>query len=291
MAAPPALDGQVGAATYAEEVPRAETLVSRVVTSIVSLPVLVLAVLAGGYWFSLLVTAAAAVAVLELCSISRRQNVRPLAILSVLFAGLLVQMGQLLAETPGHDPRFPLTVAATAAFSLLWLLMDRSRSPLSGVAMTVAAAAYVGGLLFHAPLLRELDQGLQWVLLLLAVTFATDTSAFFVGRALGRLPLAPAISPGKTLEGAVGGLAGAVLAAVIGVELLGLDLTMPETLVLGGLAGVAGQLGDLAESRLKRVAGVKDSGWLFPGHGGVLDRIDSIVFNLPVVYYFVLWFA
>ena len=135
-----------------------------------------------------------------------------------------------------------------------------------------------------------MDQGLQWVLLL-AVTFATDTSAFFVGRALGRLPLAPAISPGKTLEGAVGGLAGAVLAAVIGVELLGLELTMPETLVLGGLAGVAGQLGDLAESRLKRVAGVKDSGWLFPGHGGVLDRIDSIVFNLPVVYYFVLWFA
>ena len=263
----------------------------RVASAAVSLPILIATVLLGGRWFLGLVTAAAAVGVLELCSMARRQGARPSAILSVLVAGLLIALGQLLAETPDHDPRLPPIVLAMATVSLLRLLLGRIRgSLLSGVAATVAPAVYVGGLLFHAPLLRELDQGLEWVLLLLAVTFATDTCAFFVGKALGRHSLAPVISPGKTLEGAVGGLCGAVLAAAAGARMLGLDLTIPESLMLGAAAGVAGQLGDLAESRIKRIAEVKDSGWLFPGHGGVLDRIDSIVFNLPVVYHFAIWF-
>ena len=157
--------------------------------------------------------------------------------------------------------------------------------------MVIAPAAYVGGLLFYAPLLRGLEQGLEWVALLLVITFATDTCAFFGGKALGRHRLAPSISPGKTVEGAGGGLAGAMGASALAAWALGLDVATPAAVALGAAAGVAGQLGDLAESRMKRIAGVKDSGSLFPGHGGMLDRVDSIVFNLPVVYYFVLWAA
>jgi phosphatidate cytidylyltransferase len=99
--------------------------------------------------------------------------------------------------------------------------------------------------------------------------------------------MAPSISPAKTWEGSVGGIAGALGASVAAVTLLDLDSGVGEALVLGAIIGVVAQLGDLVESRLKRISDVKDSGWLMPGHGGVLDRLDSIVFNLVVVYYFV----
>ena len=129
------------------------------------------------------------------------------------------------------------------------------------------------------------------MILLFVVTFSTDISAFFVGKAFGKRPLAPTISPSKTWEGAIGGFGGALVGAFAAVQVLGLDATVPQSLALGALAGVAGQLGDLAVSRMKRIADVKDSGWLFPGHGGLLDRMDSIVFNLVVVYYSALWIA
>ena len=126
-------------------------------------------------------------------------------------------------------------------------------------------------------------------MLLVLVTFTTDTSAFLVGRLAGKTPLAPSISPGKTREGAGGGLAGAVIASVALSSIMGLAASVLSSLLLGLLMGVAGQLGDLAESRIKRWADTKDSGRLIPGHGGVLDRLDSIVFNLVLVYYFVIW--
>ena len=127
-------------------------------------------------------------------------------------------------------------------------------------------------------------------LLLLLVVFATDTSAYLVGRAIGRTPLAPSISPNKTREGAVAGLIGAVVASILANNLLGLSAIMWEAAALGVIIGVLGQLGDLAESRLKRKAGVKDSGWLIPGHGGILDRLDSILYVLPAVHLFIAYF-
>ena len=144
---------------------------------------------------------------------------------------------------------------------------------------------YVGGLLFHAPRLRELEGGRDLVVLLLIVTFAADTSAFLVGRTLGRTPLAPSISPAKTVEGALGGVLGAVGASLALAYGLDVDWSLGRAVAIGAALGVAGQMGDLAESRLKRHAQVEDSGTMVPGHGGALDRLDSIVFNLAVVYY------
>ncbi len=123
------------------------------------------------------------------------------------------------------------------------------------------------------------------------MTFATDTAAFFVGRSIGKRKLAPKISPSKTWEGAVGGMLGAVAAALAAKYAMGLDVSAAVAGALGVLMGVWGQIGDLSESKLKRLTGVKDSGWIIPGHGGVLDRLDSIVFNLVLVYYFVIWAA
>ena len=132
--------------------------------------------------------------------------------------------------------------------------------------------------------------GRDWVLLALFATFAVDTTAYFVGRAWGRHKMAPTISPGKTWEGAVGGLVGAIVAVIALALLLDIDISYSEMVILGFLIAVFAQLGDLAESKLKRSMGVKEAGNLIPGHGGILDRLDSIVFTGVVVYYCLRWF-
>ncbi len=152
----------------------------------------------------------------------------------------------------------------------------------------------MGWMVGHYVMLRQLDHGRELVILALFTTFACDTSAFFVGRTWGKHHMTPTISPHKTWEGAIGGFAGAVAAAAALCYLLNLgSWTLPlsylEAVGVGCLVGVAAQFGDLLESMLKRRAGVKDSGSLLPGHGGVLDRIDSLVFTGVIVYYFVLW--
>ncbi|NLM37795.1 MAG: phosphatidate cytidylyltransferase [Firmicutes bacterium] len=144
---------------------------------------------------------------------------------------------------------------------------------------------YTGFLFIYPLLIRQLVNPDGWQLLLFAfgVIWGTDTGAYFIGSALGKTPLAPRLSPKKTVEGAVGGLAVGTLAGV----LLGLFFQLPVFWLVGTgiLASFAGQVGDLFASFLKRVAGIKDSGRFLPGHGGVLDRFDSALFSLPVVYY------
>jgi len=157
----------------------------------------------------------------------------------------------------------------------------------------VAGPIYAGFLLAHALALRELgdsngestDAGRDWLLLTLVIVFATDTAAFLVGRAFGRRQLAPVISPSKTWEGAAGGLFFAlVITVVVGYAL---DLATPrwQQIVIGACVGIISQWGDLFESMLKRMSNVKDAGSIIPGHGGVLDRLDSVVVSIPLVYY------
>lgn len=259
----------------------------RIASAVVGLPLLIMIVWAGLPWFSALAAAAAGIAALELCHMARRWGGRPFTPIAVASAIALVAGGHFLADAPSVWTRAAPGVGVVACMALAWLLWSpRAGTGLPALGVTAGAALYAGGFLFHAPLLRALDQGREWVLLMLLVTFATDTCAFFVGRAIGRRPLAPGISPSKTVEGALGGVAGAVGAGVGAVLLLDMSAGLARALALGAVMGIVGQLGDLAESRLKRLAEIKDSGWLVPGHGGILDRLDSIVLNLLVVYYF-----
>jgi phosphatidate cytidylyltransferase len=159
---------------------------------------------------------------------------------------------------------------------------------------TLAGILYMGWMLSHYVTLRELDHGRELVLLVLFSTFACDTVAFLVGRTWGRHLMAPAISPKKTWEGAVAGFVAAIAAALALRSLLNLgDWELPlsyvQTVVLGCLIGLFAQIGDLLESLIKRRAGAKDSGRLMPGHGGILDRVDSLVFTGAIVYYYVIW--
>ena len=151
-------------------------------------------------------------------------------------------------------------------------------------AQAALGAIYIGGFLSAYPRTASLPAGEHWVLLGLVSVFAGDTFAYFVGKAFGRRPLAPVISPNKTVEGSLGGLAaGTVLGTAYGALFLP---GVPVWLILlaSAAVGAAGQAGDLFESMLKRSAGAKDSGSLLPGHGGIFDRVDAVVCAGPVLY-------
>jgi phosphatidate cytidylyltransferase len=135
-------------------------------------------------------------------------------------------------------------------------------------------------------LLRGGPQGTLWIFFVLAVNYAGDTAAYYAGRTLGRNKLAPSVSPKKTWEGSFGGLAANALIAWIFQQTLFKDFPAGEMILLGLIVGILSQFGDLLESMLKRASGVKDSGNLFPGHGGFLDRVDSLLLPAPVVYFF-----
>lgn len=157
---------------------------------------------------------------------------------------------------------------------------------LSQIAITIFGCVYVGCFFSYAGLLRGLDQGVFWIFLLAGATFMADTSAYFVGHWIGRHKLAPRVSPGKTIEGLIGGVLGSILAVFVCKLLFWQGFLNRDVLILGTLIGLIGPLGDLSESLIKRSVGVKDSGNLIPGHGGLLDRLDAVFFTAPLVYYY-----
>lgn len=183
--------------------------------------------------------------------------------------------------------------AAAAIVVLLFLagLFSRQELVLSlqSIAFTLLGVLYVGWLLSYLVLLRFLIDGAHYVFYLFGVVWLGDAVALFFGTLFGRHKLAPTLSPRKTVEGAVGGVLGSLCGAIVGgCWLLG-NFTLTQCLAVGFLLAVLGQLGDLSESLLKRSAGVKDSGVLIPGHGGILDKVDGILFGGPALYYYILF--
>lgn len=148
---------------------------------------------------------------------------------------------------------------------------------------------YVGLLLGHYSLLRNLEQGVALVFFVIIVTWLSDTGGFFVGKTLGKHPLAPTLSPKKTIEGLLGGVLFSVIGGIISHFIFVPFLSLGQCMMLGGSLALLGAIGDLAESAIKRSVSVKDSGTIIPGHGGVLDRVDSLLFTGPAMYYYVMF--
>ena len=273
-------------------------MTTRLATAAVGLPILFGAVwlewpLGKPIWFAGLVFVAAAIAALELARLVNLwgDKFHPAIALTLTMIMLISGLSRGLSGSPGAYANF-LDIAAVGVCPFVgWVLGSSRKVPFfdSSPVMILRIAVYLGLSLYYALQIRFMEDGREWTLLLLLVVFATDTSAYLVGRAIGRTPLAPSISPNKTMEGAVAGILGAVAASVFANSVLGLDAIIWEAAALGLIIGVLGQLGDLAESRMKRKAGVKDSGWIIPGHGGILDRLDSIVYALPATHLFVIW--
>ena len=172
--------------------------------------------------------------------------------------------------------------------SILLLILPTESLPDRSAVFWVFAA-YVGLTLAHAPLLVGLDSGRELIFMAIITTFLIDTAAMLVGAYAGRSRLAPTISPKKSWEGAIAGVVAGVLAAIVIDAALGISFTTFTAAILGGLLAVTAILGDLYESWIKRRAGVKDSGKLIPGHGGILDRLDSVIPCLMVVYWTAVW--
>ncbi len=254
------------------------SLLPRLLTAALGLPLLAALVWAGGAWFLAGVTLVAAWGLVEF------QGLVPGGTWWPLRAVTLASGAALISESALGLPGQAATLAGAALLLLFLLLWHPEERPLATWGSAVGGLAYIALPLGLLPPLREGSGGLMWVMLLLLGTFASDTGAYAVGRWLGRHPLAPRLSAGKTREGAAAGLLSSII-AVVGVCVVGgAPLAWPWVPVFGAALSVAGQLGDLAESMLKRSAGVKDAGRLLPGHGGLLDRLDSLLPAIVLTY-------
>ena len=262
-------------------------LKKRIITSLWGIPLLIAAVWFDKPlpWFTILVAIWGLLAVFEFYQLVNTSKVPPLT-----YFGLIWTLLFILNPHFNYDFTLPILLTLAVILPLLWLLLHPQKSgAFTGWAWTIAGILYIGWLLSYFVALRGLEDGRDWVFLALFAIFGSDTAAFFVGRALGKHKLAPHISPGKTWEGAIAGVFGGIIISLVLDNLLGLPLGYGGAILLGLLVSIFGQLGDLVESLLKRHTGVKDSGKLIPGHGGFLDRIDSVVFAGIVVYYYVRW--
>jgi phosphatidate cytidylyltransferase len=270
-------------------------LTKRVLFGVLAGPITVLLVWVGGVPMAVLVSAAAGVAAWELFRMARAGGVAPLTGLGVCGAALVplyaITQPRGVFEFP---PAFLAGVVLVVLSAAIWLRGAFGR-PLEAVAITLFGIGYTGGLLsfaegirYHRYVVSETG-GAALLLLPVLLTWANDIGAFFWGRLFGRRKLIPAVSPGKTVAGAIGGLVACLILCWVYVQfvlrpLAQLSLTPRNLVAFAVVVCAAGQLGDLAESLLKREAGVKNSSGIFPGHGGVLDRIDSLLFVLPVAW-------
>lgn len=248
---------------------------------VVALPAIVFALVIvdqGGLVWTIGIGALGVIALGELYMLMGR--VRPPAL-----AGFLTLAAMLAAALYG-EPRHVIMVLVASFPLTFWLatLRPRRAHVSWAVAVTYLGVLWIGLAMVHAVWLRELPHGDGLVIDVLVATFIGDTCAYFGGRMYGRTPLAPLISPNKTLEGLVAGVLGGTL-AFWAAGLYQDWLTGPHALLIGALVALAAPVGDLFESMVKRDLEVKDTGKLFGAHGGVLDRLDAVFFTVPVAYY------
>jgi phosphatidate cytidylyltransferase len=238
--------------------------------------------LGGVPWF-LVVGLAAAIVCLEFYSLARHAGYRP--VMAVGVAMVLALVAQTFFDLDLSWAILSLGLVTTVVWA--YALQASSETFIADWACTFVGVLYSGGLMLHGILLRELSDWLAWGALVFLGTWSCDTFAYLIGRMWGRHKFAPRISPKKTWEGAVGGFVCSFGVVMLAAWALGLPLL--PVLGLGLLIPLATIAGDLVESMLKRSAGVKDSGTWVPGHGGLLDRVDSLIFVIPTVYYYVVY--
>lgn len=263
-------------------VSRGASLGRRVISTAILLPLFVWMVVAGPAWlFGAVLVLVAAIAQWEFTGMFERAGFATFRWLGLL-GGALVTASFAL----------PLSEQATLTAVVLSLLAagllrrESGRAHWEPMAITLLGVAYVNWLLGYAFWLYDLVDGVQWMLLLVSVTWLGETAAYAIGSTLGRHKLAPVVSPRKTVEGAAAQLIASVLGALGARAWFFPVLSLESAIVVGLLLGVVGQVGDLAESAIKRGVHTKDSGGLIPGHGGMLDRVDSLLVNTPVLFYY-----
>ena len=254
---------------------------TRIITALIILPIVIVAVFVGGPWFFVAVSLIALVAGWEFSRMMKTGGYTPNPFLTLGLIALL------LLNSYRSDLSLAGIISLTLWLSLVWQLFRTTAAPTADWALSLAGGLYIGWGMAHLVALRQLADGLAWVWLALLATWTADTLAYLIGRALGRHKLWPRHSPRKTWEGLIAGIGGGLLGAAIVV--LFSNLGWATALLAGTIVPIAALFGDLSISMMKRHVGVKDTSNFLPGHGGFLDRIDSLLFVNVVVYYYAVW--
>ncbi|HSI04541.1 MAG: phosphatidate cytidylyltransferase [Myxococcota bacterium] len=264
-------------------------LKTRVIVAVIFAPLLALLVWLGGYWLGGLCVAIAMVGLWEYLQLTLGSK-EAYAKAFAYALGIAVCIGTL-------GWRYSVPLGTLWPLSTIVLLLSALLRPepidasIRRTAFMVLGVGYCCGLIPYLSLLRDTTGGLGFAFGALFCTWASDTGAYFAGRALGKHKLYPKISPSKTIEGLVGGLLLSVLVAVLVRHFFALPISMVDAVVIGCIAALLGTAGDLCESMLKRSVGAKDSSTLIPGHGGVLDRFDAVMFVAPAIYLYLAVFV
>ena len=248
----------------------------------------------GDPWVTVVVCVVSALASYEFYRIVKNENIQPLTRLGILFSVLFAVSAFVQTHSinyAGVSSWFTLTLLITSitVIPLLWLLFKQYKEhAFINWGWTVSGVLYTGWLLSFYIHIRAMENGLGWLFLVLGCTALCDIFAYAVGSTLGKHPLASSISGGKTIEGSIGGLIASIVFAVITSLLFNLPLHYWQMILTGVIIAIFAQLGDLVESLLKRNMKTKDTGNVLPGHGGILDRIDSHLIVAPVAYYLII---
>ena len=268
-------------ASVAEDGPKRKSGTAlRVISVLPLIPGILWLMFRGPRWaFHIFVLTAITIASWELMSMKLPAKLRPIGVANTVGFAAAIVFG--VSASWLHLTLLAIVVVALLC-SLAWPNPIEGASGRAG--WLIAGPIYIGATLSAVDLVHGLPNGGAWVLLTMVLAWASDTSAYFVGRKLGRTKLYPSISPKKTVEGALGGLAGSVVGAVVLQHWLLPEMPVGHAVLLALVAGCLGQAGDLLESLLKRSSGVKDSGGILPGHGGLLDRVDALMFTAPVTW-------
>jgi len=266
----------------------------RIITGLTIAIAAVVIIWLGDPWFTVTVCIAAVLATLEFYRIVKNEQIQPLTGPGIIFSILLIANAyayQFHLACPAFPPGFSVTLLFTliTLIPLIWMLFRTNKeNSFVNWGWTVAGILYIGWLMSFYILIRSMENGIGWTFLVIFCTALCDIFAYAVGSMLGKHPLASSVSPEKTVEGSIGGLTASIIFAVTASVIFNLPLSPWQMIVAGIIIGIFAQSGDLVESLLKRNMKAKDAGHLLPGHGGMLDRIDSHLLIAPIAYYLIL---
>jgi phosphatidate cytidylyltransferase len=258
-------------------------VIKRIVTGVTVGLIAGFVIWGGEPWFTLTVCLVTVLATMEFYKIVQGEHVQPLTYLGIVLSVLIV----LNAHSP-YTFTLPLLLVLATLVPLIWTLFRRNKdNAFINWGWTIAGVLYIGWLLSFYVLVRSFDRGVGWAFMVLASTALCDVFAYAVGSLIGKHAIASSVSPGKTWEGCAGGMAASIIAAVAFSIWFNLPLQYWQMILFGIIIGVFSQVGDFVESLLKRNMKTKDTGSLLPGHGGILDRIDSHLLVAPIAYYLI----
>lgn len=264
-------------------------MISRSISILLGVPVILACIFYGGLPFLFLVLILALIAVNEFYNLMMKKGYFPAYYVGNLITASFIIFGYYALKRNWEPAHSAILTLAAAIAMISGVFLKREKDTIVDVAVTILGMVYVGWFLSYLFFIRSLTEHGGYLFFLVFTVWAMDVAAYLAGRVFGHTKLIPSISPKKTWEGAIAGFVVCLTAAAIFSQTA--QLPLGHALILGALIGIFGQISDLVESLIKREAGAKDSSDLIPGHGGVLDRIDSFVLTAPLMYYYLIIFV